>query len=83
MTPLTLAPTPTLCRGHMVARPRLWLETHFATLPNGDVLMCADIPAPTPHFGRANDNQARPWVRVAAVPEGAEFIGNYPVPEAP
>lgn len=66
-----------LCKGFMVAEivGEELRETLFAELPDGKVLTTGSVLA-TCHFDKAH----RVWWAAPSVPEGAQYIGTYPIP---
>lgn len=68
-----------LCKGYTVpavGADKL-LETLYAECPDGRVLSTGLIDA-SPCF----DKSHREWFEVSNVPEGAQYIGTYPIPNA-
>lgn len=69
-----------LCLGFMTWRQgdcvRETLETHWAVVDG--VVFATEVRAPTIHFGGHQDGTKGEWRIAAALPDNAEFIGNYP-----
>lgn len=81
LTPLKDTSGRELCRGFLSSRvnqvTKQIVETRFAKLNDGSVLM-SDERLISSDFNPAGSI----WVKIDAMPDSAEFIGNYHVPKA-
>lgn len=55
------------------------MEFQYAVKRNGSILFI-QTRAPNPHFGRepGKNGKLGDWCNIDAIPDSAEFIGNYP-----